>query len=232
MTFLKAKWQNLIMVNYEVNPEILKPYIPLGTELDFYNNKCYISLVGFMFKDTKVLGLKLPYHINFEEVNLRFYVKHNDKRGVVFIKEIVPKPIITYIANTIYHEHYITHKMSHINNKEANHYLYQWQLNGINQQLSVNTLDIAIPIKENSEAEFIAEHYYGYTKHKNKTFEYEVKHPKWLQKEVIDYNIDVDFTANYGKAFSVLKNKKPSSVFLAVGSEITVSNKHLINHNL
>lgn len=229
MTFLKAHWKNLIMINYEIDPNILKPYLPLGTELDFYNGKCFVSLVGFMFKNTKVLGLKLPYHINFEEVNLRFYVKHNNKRGVVFIKEIVPKPLITFIANTVYNEHYITHKMKHINDEVSNHYLYQWYVNDVKQEFSVNTLNVDIPLKENSESEFIAEHYYGYTKHKNKTYEYEVKHPKWKQKEVINYNLNIDFELNYGKPFSVLKNKKPSSVFLALGSEITVEKKRIIN---
>ncbi len=117
MTFLKARWENLILVNYCIDPKLLTPYIPNGTELDLYNNKCYVSLVGFLFKDVKVLGLKIPGYINFEEVNLRFYVKRKVnntwRRGVVFIKEIVPKSLITVIANTIYNEHYETRKMSH-----------------------------------------------------------------------------------------------------------------------
>lgn len=108
MSFLTAEWKNLIMANYEINSEILKPYIPKGTEIDYFNGKCFISLVGFMFKDTKVFGIKFPFHVNFEEVNLRFYVKKGDKRGVVFIKEIVPKPLITFVANSVYHEHYQT----------------------------------------------------------------------------------------------------------------------------
>ena len=98
--FLKAEWRNLIMVNYCIDADILKPYIPYKTELDLWNNKCYISLVGFMFLNTKVKGLKIPFHTNFEEVNLRFYVKYKEdniwKRGVVFIKEIVPKPALTF----------------------------------------------------------------------------------------------------------------------------------------
>src|SRR6476660_6735915 len=92
--FLKARWQNLLMVNFEVDPKILLPHLPAYTELDSFNNKTLVSVVGFMFNDTKVFGLRWPYHTNFEEVNLRFYVKHLDghtwKRGVVFISEIVP----------------------------------------------------------------------------------------------------------------------------------------------
>ena len=93
MSFLNAEWRKLILANYEIDPNILKKYIPAHTELDIWNGRCYVSLVGFMFVNTKMLGMKIPFHINFEEVNLRFYVKHKSKgeykRGVVFIKEII-----------------------------------------------------------------------------------------------------------------------------------------------
>src|SRR3989344_5216660 len=110
--FLKAEWNNLIMANYEVPQEILLPYLPKYTELDLFEGKCYVSLVGFLFENTKMLGMKIPFHINFEEINLRFYVKYKSgkewRRGVVFIKEIVSKPAITFVANTLYNEKYVT----------------------------------------------------------------------------------------------------------------------------
>ena len=217
------------MVNYDIDPKILEPYVPKHTSLDLFEGRCLISLVGFMFKDTKVLGLKFPNHINFEEVNLRFYVKHNNKRGVVFIKEIVPKSLITFIANTLYNEHYETHKMQHLNDSKSNIYSYHWNHNNSSQQFSVKTKNNSIPLLPNSEAEFIAEHYYGYTKHKERTFEYEVKHPAWLQKEVVDYKVNVDFEMVYGSKFKILNTTKPSSVFLAEGSPISVEKKSLIN---
>ena len=93
--FLTAEWRKLILANYAIDPEILAPFAPKGTELDFFNGTCYVSLVGFMFLNTKILGLSIPFHKNFEEFNLRFYVKRKTtegwQRGVVFIKEIVPK---------------------------------------------------------------------------------------------------------------------------------------------
>ena len=115
--FLTASWINLLMANFTLDPAILKPYVPAFTELDDWNGNYYVSLVGFLFADTKVFGLKFPYHTNFEEVNLRFYVRHKEnnewKRGVVFIKEIVPRSLITLIANTLYGEHYETRSMQH-----------------------------------------------------------------------------------------------------------------------
>lgn len=231
MKFLTAKWQNLILINYKVDPSILEPYIPEGTSLDLYNNNCYVSLVGFMFKDTKVLGIKVPYHVNFEEVNLRFYVKHNDKRGVVFIKELVPKPMITQIANSIYKEHYQTQKMAHkwTEDDTSTTVEYSWKTTNKWQRMSVTSEKKPLEIASNSISDFITEHYFGYTKHNKTTYEYEVQHPKWKQLKIKDFKIDIDFGLSYGSKFGFLKKQEPTSVILALGSNISVAPKRTIN---
>lgn len=232
MNFLNAQWKNLALFNYEVNREVLEKYVPAGTEIDIWNGKCYVSLVGFLFKETKVLGLKVPFHVDFEEVNLRFYVKRFEngewKRGVVFIKEIVPKKAITFIANTWYQEHYETLKMRHeiIENKNTNTFMYQWKNDKKWNTIQIETKNILSEIEVNSEAEFITEHYFGYTKiDEDRTFEYEVTHPRWEQFEVLNHQIDIDFQNTYGNDFAFLQNLKPTSVFLAKGSKIGVKNK-------
>lgn len=230
MTFLEACWKNLILINYEVDPVILEPFVPLGTELDDYDSKCFVSIVGFMFMDTKILGL-IPYHINFEQINLRFYVRRNGERGVVFIKEIAPKPLITLVANSIYHEHYFTTEMTHqwTEGETSKSFEYQWKLKEKWQSISVETNKRYSIIPKNSEEQFITEHYFGYTKHKNKTFEHEVVHPSWRQLRVKNYNVNIDFEANYGSTFKHLKNVKPTSIILAEGSEVSVKNKKTIH---
>jgi hypothetical protein len=236
MSFLKAQWKNLALINYEIDATRLEKYIPNGTEIDFWNGKCYISLVGFMFENVKLLRLKIPFHGNFEEVNLRFYVKRFEngewKRGVVFIKEIVPKPALTIVANTVYKEHYQTLRMKHSiteNKQEKIDFVYQWKTENKWNTILIETQKEPIEIEANSEAEFITEHYFGYTKVNNKkTFEYEVKHPRWQQYRVTNHNLDVDFKKTYSKEFEFLNNQKPISVMLAVGSEISVENKKRI----
>lgn len=227
-TFLKAEWRKLAMANYEVDKKLLEKYLPAKTEIDLWNDVCYVSLVGFMFNNTKVMGLKIPFHINFQEVNLRFYVKYKDgqewKRGVVFIKEIVPKHALTFVANTIYKENYQTIPMKHSWTVVENELSveYQWKKKRWNS-FKINATNIATPIAKNSEEEFITEHYWGYTKISNtKTSEYEVKHPRWDVYATNSYLIDVDFADIYGDDFDFLKNEKPKSVFLAEGSEISV----------
>lgn len=232
--FLKAEWKNLIMVNYVVEPGVLEPHLPYGTELDEYNGKTFVSLVGFLFANTKVLGVKFPYHINFEEVNLRFYVKHEsngiEKRGVVFIKEIVPKHAISFIANTLYGEKYCTLPMTssfkYDNDLSVS---YKWKNNKKWNVLEVVAAKMAQPILDGSEEEFIAEHYYGYSRfNSRKTFEYAVEHPRWQLYPVKQYLIECDFQGLYGEPFAFLANASPSSVFLAQGSEILVSGKRAL----
>lgn len=235
MDFLKAEWRKLAIANYVVNPSILKKYLPNKTELDIWEGKCFVSLVGFMFQNTKLLGLPIPFHRHFEEVNLRFYVQYCDegtwKRGVVFIKEIVPKPALTFVANTVYKEHYETMKMAHLW-KHTSEYLeveYDWKTKAHNSSFKVKATAIPHEITENSEAEFITEHYWGYTRIDEKTtYEYEVAHPTWLVYDVHDFEIAVDFAAVYGSEFEPLNHQNPTSVMLAEGSEIAVKNKRKI----
>lgn len=235
MSFLTAEWNNLAMINYEVDPAILEKYVPKGTELDFYNGKCYVSFIGFLFENVRLLGMKIPFHTHFEEVNLRFYVRHLDngvwKRGAVFISEIVPKLAITLVANTFYNEEYRTMPMKHeIKIKDDSRtFIYQWKLNNTWNTIHVETQKNPIPIEPNSEAEFITEHYFGYSKiNDEETYEYEVTHPRWQQYEVIQNKSIIDFEAVYGKEFSFIKEVQPASVFLAVGSKITIEGKRKI----
>ncbi|MBW8523464.1 DUF2071 domain-containing protein [Chryseobacterium chendengshani] len=230
MNFLKAEWRKLAIINYKVNPEILLEYLPTGTELDFYKDKCYVSLVGFMFLKTKLLGIPIPFHRNFEEVNLRFYVKKKEgnewKRGVVFIKEIVPKPALSWVANLVYNENYKTMRMkNHIQHTENNCMVkYSWKDKSWHS-IEITSDNTAFPMGKDSEFEFITEHYYGFTKRLNKTSEYEVCHPKWDCYKVKNYQLEICFNKIYGKDFEFLNHEKPISVMLAEGSEIEVKTK-------
>lgn len=233
--FLSAQWRKLLMANYAVDPSILLPYLPANTQLDLWNDTCYVSLVGFMFADTKVLGIKVPWHINFEEVNLRFYVRHQTakgewRRGVVFIKEIVPLPAIALVANTLFYEHYVAVPMHHHWKFDDNlQVAYGWKTKGKAQLMSVTAQNRPEPLVEGSEAQFITEHYWGYTKvNARKTTEYQVEHPSWVTYPILDYDIQIDTGLVYGSKFAFLQHQKPLSVFLAEGSEIKVRNKRTV----
>jgi uncharacterized protein YqjF (DUF2071 family) len=223
--FLTAKWQDLVMANYEIAPEILGDFVPPGVELDFHDGKCFASLVAFMFLDTRVLGVPVPFHINFEEVNLRFYVKRETeaetRRGVVFVKEIVPRWAIATVARVFYGEPYEAWTMNH--ERSGNELSYSWRKADCENHIKIEIgADKGVPA-ENSHGEFIIEHYWGYTKRDtDRTDEYKVEHPKWELFDVKNYEIKCDFGKLYGERFAFLNDAKPYSIFMAKGSPVSV----------
>ncbi len=223
--FLTAKWQDLVMANYKVEPSLLTDFLPKHTTLDLHEGDCYVSLVAFKFLDTKVLGIPVPFHTNFEEVNLRFYVKRETKdevrRGVVFVKEIVPKAAISFVAKTVYGEPYETWQMQH--KKSDGEIGYFWSKDKVKNRVNVEYKEnLGFPPAE-SHREFIIEHYWGYTKrNKNRTDEYKVEHPKWEVFNVNYAEIEVDFGKTYGERFAFLSDVEPNTIFLAKGSQVSV----------
>lgn len=223
--FLTAKWQDLVMVNYEVDASLLVGRVPVGTEIDLHDGRCFVSLVGFMFLDTRVLGFPVPFHVNFEEVNLRFYVKrktpHEDRRAVGFVKEIVPRFAIAAVARVFFGEPYECWQMSHVRSNDR--VGYSWSRDGFCNSLSVELdKNTGVP-PAGSHREFIIEHYWGYTRRRGgRVDEYKVEHPKWELFSVKNPQIDVDFGKTYGSEFEFLSRTEPYSVLLAKGSEIAV----------
>ena len=228
--FLKANWENIVMANYEIAPEILSKYLPKGIELDLYNGKAYISLVGFMFKNTKIFNVPIFKLGTFEEINLRFYVSrkvgNETRRGVVFINETVPYKAVAWLANALYKEHYTTiptrHQWDFTN--QTKEIKYEWLVNKKWNSIEISAKKDKNIMLENSFESFIFEHYYGYTKYnKSTTQEYQIAHPSWLINEILTSKIDCDFEAMYGKDFAILNATQPTSVFLAEGSAIEIN---------
>lgn len=226
-TFLTAEWRYLAMLNYVVPPELLEPHVPAGTELDAFNGKHYVSLVGFRFTHTRLLGIPIPFHRHFDEINLRFYVRrmHGDevRRGVVFIKEIVPRRAIAFAANTLYGEHYAAHRMTHRIDTETGHVEYGWQDKDRSNSFALTMQgEPALP-ESDSEEEFITEHYWGYTQRTSRrTTEYRVEHPQWRVWNAAVDTFEVDVSGTYGPEWSQHLNAQPDSAFIADGSAITV----------
>ncbi|HVU28070.1 MAG TPA: DUF2071 domain-containing protein [Verrucomicrobiae bacterium] len=225
--FLTAEWRHLAMLNYEIDPKILAPFVPDGTELDFWNGKTFVSVVGFLFQKTRVCGIPIPFHRNFEEVNLRFYVRRKAedgwRRAVVFIKEIVPRFAIAFAARAIYNEPYIALPMSHQIEPDSSATAYFWRFKGNENVLKIITRgQPQIPV-EGSQPEFIAEHYWGYTaQYDGSTLEYRVEHPRWRIWDSQSAELHCDVAALYGKSFSETFSHLPSSAFLAEGSPVKV----------
>lgn len=229
--FLTANWLNLLMLNYVCPAELLVPYLPNGVELDTWDSQTLISVVGFMFTETKVRGVVIPGHVDFAEVNLRFYVRRvmpdgELRRGVVFIRELVPKQLVATVARTIYDEPYqrvpLTHEVN-LREETGGAVTYRWGY-GENQIAITGTVSgLAEPLQAGSQEEFITEHYWGYTKRKNgTTSEYQVLHPRWDIWKCDSASIKGDTTQYYGAHFAEILKRDPVSALIAVGSAVQV----------
>ena len=228
--FLSAEWRYLAMLNYEVSPELLNPFVPRGTELDSFRGKTFVSLVGFRFLNTRLFGvLPIPFHTDFDEVNLRFYVRRSDagtnKRGVVFIREIVPKRAIALVARLVYGENYVALRMKHgiETGGPAIKADYQWKLNRRWCRLHAQASEASIQPEEGSLEQFITEHYWGYAGQVDGGCkEYRVGHVPWRVWTTKNAGVDGDCEALYGGDFSRILNRQPDSAFIADGSPVCV----------
>lgn len=231
--FLTAEWRQLAMLNYEVDPALLAARVPTGTELDFFQDKTYLSVVGFVFSDVRFHGLAIPWHRHFVEVNLRFYVRRrlgrDVRRGVVFIKEIAPRWAVSAIARRFFHEHYVTLPMRHEleladgSISEGGEVTYAWRFAHKWQQAYVRTFGLAHLAPGGSLDEFITEHYWGYTRRPDgATIEYQVTHPRWRLWRAAEAHLNGDTTALYGSEFAEVLSRPPASALLAEGSEIAM----------
>ena len=229
--FLTAAWRHLAMLNYRVDPGLVAPYVPRHTELDQHDGACYVTLVGFQFTDTRLLGLRIPFHTSFEEINLRFYVRRTlgseVRRGVVFVKEIVPRPAIALVARVVYNEPYVARRMGHHvvkRPKEPPYVSYSWEKRGGGWgHLTVEASGNPESLVPGSAEEFITEHYWGYTRQRDGgTIEYRVEHPSWRVWQTRRGTVTGDLEELYGASFADILARPPDSAFLAEGSEVTV----------
>ena len=229
-TFLTAEWRDLLMLNYSVDPNLLMKYVPIGTELDECDGKTFLSLVGFQFLKTRVFGISFPFHSNFEEVNLRFYVRccqnGEVRRGVVFIGEMVPRRAIAMIANAFYNENYVALPMGHRispENSATRCVEYSWKLASGEARMTAVISGAARVPENGSEQQFIAEHYWGYAAQGDSgTMEYRVGHPAWKVWSTEWADFEGDLTGLYGAELAEVVHGRPSSAFVAEGSEVTV----------
>jgi uncharacterized protein len=216
------------MLNYEMDPSLLVPLVPRGTELDTWNGTAYASIVAFRFLRTRVLGIPVPWHSDFEEANLRFYVRRQSgaelRRGVVFIREIVPRRAVAALARWLYNEPYRALPMrSSVETTPNLSVQYSWRLSDRWHTVAARTgQSLAVPAAGSLE-QFIAEHYWGYTRQTDgSTIEYHVTHPPWAVAPAESHRVEADLGLVYEPALAACL-PKPVSVFLAAGSPVTVS---------
>jgi uncharacterized protein YqjF (DUF2071 family) len=224
-------------LNYACEADHLRPLVPAGTMLDLWRGQALISLVGFLFTDTRMRGVSIPFHRTFEEVNLRFYVRRAmsdgaNRRAVVFIRELVPRRAIAAVARRVYNEPYLAVPMAHrvsLDPASGGTVEYSWRHRGAAFSVSATASGPASPLPAGSEAEFITEHYWGYSRQRDgSTLEYQVEHPSWKIWTARDAAFRGPADHLYGQAFGPILAAPPQSAFVAIGSPVVVHAGHRV----
>jgi uncharacterized protein len=232
--FLTANWRYLAILNYVVDPALLEPLVPAGTEIDLQDGETFLSAVGFLFLDTRLLGLPIPLHRDFEEVNLRFYVRRKSantlRRGVVFVRELVPRRAIALVARAFYGENYVAVPMKHeIEHVDADLKVqYSWRRGRKWESLKMSAAGEPQTIAAGSHAQFITEHYWGYTSLRSGCSQYRVEHPRWKIWNASEFEFNADIATLYGHHFVDSLTAPPRSAFIADGSPITVHRRDIL----
>jgi uncharacterized protein YqjF (DUF2071 family) len=231
LAFLRAEWRDLVMLNFEVSPALLEPLVPAGVEIDRWGGRLYASVVGFRFRRTRVLSVPIPGHRTFEEVNLRFYVRRHVgrevRRGVVFVRELVPRRAIAWAARLLYNEPYralpMRCRIEALAGADIVRREFAWRAGTEWARVVATTAGSPRPLVSGSEEEFITEHYWGYTRQRDGgTIEYRVDHPRWNVWTAVDARLQGNIARVYGDAFAEALGGAPTSAFVADGSPVTV----------
>ena len=230
--FLTAEWRHLVMLSWRIDPDLLAPLVPAGTTLDTWRGAHYVSLVGFLFLRTRVLGIPVPFHRDFEEVNLRFYVRRalgtEARRGVCFVRELVPRLGIAVTARLAYNEPYVAVPMTHrvepmVAALNPDRVEYAWRMGRNWSRMEARPTGESASVVPGSHEEFITEHHWGYTRQRDGgTVEYHVMHAPWNVRHIATPIVDGDLTATYGPVFGPILKRAPESALLASGSPVAV----------
>jgi uncharacterized protein YqjF (DUF2071 family) len=228
--FLTADWRHLLFANYEADASLVQRYVPRGTELDLLDGRALVSMVGFRFLDTRLLGVPVPWHRDFDEVNLRAYVRRKVdghwKRGVVFVRELVPRPAIAWTARLAYNEPYRAVRMRHRieMSAEGGSVRYEWRQAGAWHALAATVQGAAVAIDPNGPTGFITEHYLGYTPQRSgRTVEYRVSHRRWRVWEDAAVDFRCDVPSVYGAEWAEALSAAPFSAFVCDGAPVAIS---------
>jgi uncharacterized protein YqjF (DUF2071 family) len=228
--FLSTEWRDLLMLNYEIDPALLQPLVPRGTEIDSFEGKTYVSLVGLRFARTKLFGsISIPFHKDFDEVNLRIYVRRREgneiRRGVVFLREIVALPAVTFVARIVYAENYRTLPLRHsINLTDSGGSVeYSWKSKRQQFRIYAQTGGPCSRAADASLEQFISEHYWGYARRRDGgSLEYHVEHESWRIWRATHAKFDGDGAALNGSELGGILSQPPRSAFIAGGSPVLV----------
>lgn len=235
MKLLTAEWRHLAFLNYVVDPTLLAPHLPAGVELDSYNGEHYLSVVGLLFQKLKLLGISLPDHQSFAQINCQFYVRRKKgkgwRRGVTFLRQIIPQELTAKVGRAVGRGNYLrtpTHHEISFEGGSVDHMgrpisdgvvKYGWG-EGESERLEMRTTGLPQPTGFGPQEQFLSQRLWSYTARGPRTIEMRVEHPEWFYWEAGSTSLAADPESLGAGVFAEILKAPPESAFLAKGSKV------------
>lgn len=109
---MSQRWCNVLFAHWPVPARILRDQIPSTLTLDTWEDQAWLGIVPFCMEAVRPRGIPaLPGVSHFPELNLRTYVRRNDKPGVWFFSLDAGHPLAVRLARTFFHLPYFDARM-------------------------------------------------------------------------------------------------------------------------
>ena len=232
-TLYAAEWREIVVINFEIDPKLLRNFIPPKTELDFFNETSFVTLMARACKNVKPYGWPIVFAKSIDQILLRFYVKRKVgdtwRRGVCLIRDYLPKRKASFFLNWMF-----KHSFTQVPIKRTSSNFesglptqlptveYQWTTGDYVNHIKVNARSQMRQQEQETKESFVLDHHYGYTVKEGKTYEYYVEYSPWAMWDAQSGSFDCDTENVFGRPFVRALKQRPASVFLARGSDVII----------
>lgn len=212
------EWNNVIFLHWQVEIEELRKFVPDNLEIDFFNQKPWVSLVAFTME--KIRPKYLPSFApisNFDEINIRTYVRKNNKSGVYFLSIEGGTKISCKISKSLSELPYRFSKMT----RQKNTYKSYNQIfkDNLYLEFSKGTL-----LKKKTDfEEWVTERYALFQDSGDTINSFEIHHIEWPLYDIEIEQINVDYPR-----FSGMLNNSPVYKHYSPGVQVIAWDKEVI----
>jgi uncharacterized protein len=177
---VRQVWHDLLFAHWPIDPERARRLVPPPLNLDAFQGRCWIGVVPFRMTGVRARGVPaLSEWSRFPELNVRTYVRHEDKPGVSFFSLDAANLPAVWAARRFYHLPYFFASMNSVELHGAIRYSSSRRRSPAEFRATYRPTSPARQPAEGSLEHWLTERYCLYTIHHGHVYRCEIHHPPW-----------------------------------------------------